>query len=195
MTYFLTLKQTLKAEKTMTLLVRTSFLIAVFVSVICISSCATLTDDIQVETHADPDINYSKYKTYAWAGSAQIVFDPVGQWEQPTLDTDEEVRLVVNRELRARGFNQVENNPDLFVAFVAGVDTTVLELKKDPGSDKTLPTTAPKAALVIALIDANSGYLVWLGYAIGDAQQQQTIDNIRARIDYAVSQILNSYNE
>ncbi len=179
----------------MNLLAKTSFLIAVFVAVTFISSCATLTDDIQVETHADPDINYSKYKTYAWAGSAQIVFDPVGQWEQPTLDTDAEVRLVVNRELRARGFNQVENNPDLLVSFAAGVDTTVLELKKDPDSDKAVPTTAPKAALVIALIDESSGYVVWLGHAMGDAQQQQTIDNIRGRIDYAVSQIFKPYNE
>ena len=179
----------------MNLLAKTSFLIAVFVAVTFISSCATLTDDIQVETHADPGINYRKYKTYAWAGSAIIGFDPIGQWEQPTLDTDEEVRHVVNRELRARGFYQVENNPDLLVAFAAGVDTSVLELKKDPDSNKKVPTSAPKAALVIALIDASSGYVVWLGHAMGDAQQQQSIDNIRARIDYAVSQIFKPYNE
>jgi hypothetical protein len=154
-----------------------------------------LTDDIQVETHADPGINYSKYKTYAWAGSAQIVFDPVGQWEQPTLDTDEEVRFVVNRELRDHGLIQVDNNPDLLVAFAAGVDTTVLELKENPDSDHKVASNTPKAALVIALIDARSGYLVWLGHATADAQQQQTIDNIRRRIDYAVSQIFKAYDE
>ncbi len=179
----------------MTLLTKYSFLISFFVGVTFISSCATLTDDIQVETHQDPGINYSKYKTYAWAGSAQIVFDPVGQWEQPTLDTDEEVRFVVNRELRGHGLNQVENNPDLLVAFAAGVDTTTLELKENPDSDNKVPSNAPKAALAIALIDARSGYLVWLGHATGDAQQQQTIDNIRVRIDYAVSHIFKRYNE
>lgn len=179
----------------MTLLTKYSFLISFFVVVTFISSCATLTSDIQVETHADPGINYSKYKTYAWAGSAQIVFDPVGQWEQPTLDTDEEVRFVVNRELRGHGLIQVENNPDLLVAFAAGVDTNTLELKENPDSNSKVPSNAPKAALVIALIDARSSYLVWLGHATGDVQQQQTIDNIRARIDYAVSQIVKHYNE
>ena len=179
----------------MNLLTKYSFLISFFVAVTFISSCATLTDDIKVETHADPGINYSKYKTYAWAGSAQIVFDPVGQWEQPTLDTDEEVRFVVNRELRDHGLIQVENNPDLLVAFAAGVETTVLELKENPDSDHKVASNAPKAALVIALIDARSGYLVWLGHATGDAQQQQTIDNIRRRIDYAVSQIFKDYDE
>ena len=166
----------------------------IFISVIALSSCATLTSDIEVEGQTDPDINLNNYRSYAWAGSAQIIFDPIGQWEQPTLDTDEEVRFVVNRELRNRGLNQVEQNPDLLVVFSAGVDTTVLELKEDPKQDRKVVTNVPKAALIIALIDADTGYVVWSGYAMGNAQEQQTIENIRKRIDYAVSEIFKSYN-
>ncbi len=176
-------------------LFRTLFILATFITISVTSSCATLTSDIEVESHANPDVNYDSYKTYAWAGSAQIVFDPVGQWEQPTLDMDEEVRFVINRELRNRSINQVDRNPDLFVAFAAGIDTTILELKEDPNSDKKVLTNVPKAALLIALIDADTGYAVWLGYAVGDVQQQQTIDNIRKRIDYAVSEIFKPYNK
>ena len=165
------------------------------VALLTLNACTTLTSDIEIETHADPEVNYNAYKTYAWAGSAQILFDPVGQWEQPTLDTDEEVRFVINRELRARGMTQVDRSPDLLVAFAAGVDTSILELKEDPESDKKIPTNVPKAALVIALIDANTGYAVWLGYAVGDAQQQQSSENIKARINYAVSEIFDTYNK
>jgi hypothetical protein len=165
------------------------------VALLTLNACATLTSDIEIETHADPDINYNAYKSYAWAGSAQILFDPVGQWEQPTLDTDEEVRFVINRELRAHGLTQVDKAPDLLVAFAAGVDTSVLELKEDPESKKKIPTNVPKAALVIALIDANTGYAVWLGYAVGDAQQQQNSENIKKRIDYAVRKIFDTYNK
>ena len=164
-------------------------------AMLVLSSCATLTSDIEIETHANPAVDYDTYKTYAWAGSAQIVFDPIGQWEQPTLDTDEEVRFVINRELRSRGLNQVENSPDLLVAFAAGVDTTVMELKEDPATQDKMLTNVPKAALVIALIDANTGYVVWLGFASAEVQEQQTIENIRARIDYAVSQIFRRYND
>ena len=167
------------------------FLAAAFVT----TSCTTLTGDIEIETHANPEVDYNTYKTYAWAGSAQIVFDPIGQWEQPTLDMDEEVRFVINRELRARNINQVEVQPDLLVAFAAGIDTTTLELKDDPSSDEKVLTNIPKAALVIALTDANTGYTVWLGYAEADVQPQQTIENIRTRIDYAVSEIFKSYNK
>jgi len=172
-----------------------TYFVGTLVTAVFVSACATLTSDIEVETHAYPDVNYNTYKTYAWAGSEQIVFEPIGQWEQPTLDTDEEVRFVINRELRKRGFNQVEDDSDLLVAFAAGVDTTVLKLKEDPKHDKKVLTNIPTAALVIVLIDTNTGYPAWSGYAIGDVQQQQTINNIRKRIDYAVRQIFKSYNK
>ena len=171
----------------------TTFFITLAATVLVTTSCATLTDDIEVEIHANPDVDYQAYKTYAWLGSAQINFDPVGQWEQPTLDTDEEVKFVINRELRARGLHQVTNKPDLLVAFAVGIDSTQLELKENPDSAKKIITNVPKAALLIALIDANTGYTVWLGYAVGDAQQQQSIENIRTRIDFAVKEIFSDY--
>lgn len=171
------------------------FSLVLLAAAIVTTSCTTLTGDIEIETHANPEVDFNTYKTYAWAGSAQIVFDPIGQWEQPTLDMDEEVRFVINRELRARNINQVEVQPDLLVAFAAGIDTTILELKDDPNSDKKVLTNIPKAALVIALTDARTGYTVWLGYAEADVQPQQTIENIRARIDYAVSEIFKPYNK
>ena len=179
----------------MNTLPRIFFILAAFITILVTSSCATLTSDIEVESHANPDVNYDSYKTYAWAGSAQIIFDPVGQWEQPTLDMDEEVKFVINRELRNYGIYPVEKNPDLLVAFAAGIDTTVLELKENPDSDKKVLTNVPKAALLIALIDANTGYVVWLGFAVGDVQQQQSVENIRARIAYAVSEIFKPYNQ
>ena len=179
----------------MNTLPRILFILAAFITIFLTSSCATLTSDIEVESHANPDVNYDSYKTYAWAGSAQIIFDPVGQWEQPTLDMDEEVKFVINRELRNYGIYPVEKNPDLLVGFAAGIDTAALELKEDPNSDKKVLTNVPKAALLIALIDANTGYVVWLGFAVGDVQKQQSVENIRARIDYAVSEIFKPYNK
>lgn len=162
-------------------------------SALLIASCATLTNDIEVKTQASPDVNFSNYKSYAWAGSAQIVFDPIGQWEQPTLNTDEEVKFNINRELRSRGMFEVTSNPDLLVAFAAGVDMTTLALKEDPHAKKPVLTKVPKAALVVALIDAHTGYTVWLGYAEGRVQQQQSIENIQKRIDYAIRKMFKSF--
>ncbi len=162
-------------------------------SALLIASCVTLTNDIEVKTQASPNADFSAYKTYAWAGSAQIVFDPIGQWEQPTLDTDEEVKFNINRELRSRGLFEVTSDPDLLVAFAAGIDMTTLELKEDPKAQKPVLTNTPKAALVVALIDASTGYTVWLGYAEGRVQKQQSIENIQKRIDYAIRKMFEAY--
>jgi len=161
--------------------------------VLLIISCATLTQDIIVKTNASPDVDFNSYKSYAWAGSAKIVFDPIGQWEQPTLDTDEEVKFNIDKQMREKGLFEVEENPDLLVAFAAGIDMTFLELKEDPDSNKQVITNVPKAALVIALVDTRTGYTVWLGFAEGEVQKQQSIENIRARIEYAVKEIFRSF--
>ena len=162
--------------------------------VLVIASCTTLTSDIDIETHANPDTSILSYKTYAWADNAQIVFDPIGQWEQPTVETDEDVRSVINRELRARNIKQVDTAPDLLVTFSAGVDSATLELKEDPNNDVDYESLSriPKEAIVVALIDAKTGYTVWTGYAFGGAQEQQTIKNIRSRINFAVHEIFKS---
>lgn len=157
------------------------------------SSCATITSDIEIETHDDPAIDYHHYKTYAWAGSAQVVFDPVGQWEQPTLDTDEEVKFVINRELRGHGLTQVEHDPDLLVAYAAGIDTSALELEQDPESGEDILMNIPKSALLIALLDAQTGYIIWLGYAEGETQLKRDMESIKTRIDYAVTEIFKSF--
>jgi len=161
----------------------------VVLTTLSLGACATLTSDIEVETQIAADTDFSSYRTYAWAGSAEVVFDPVGQWEQPTLDTDEEVRFVINRELRARDMIQVDTDPDLLVAFAAGVDTTALDWKDNPENEEPVLTSVPKAALVVAMVDAKTGYIIWLGYATGEAQEQLSIEKIRSRIDYAVSEI------
>ena len=157
-------------------------------------SCATTPfDDIETVTYYDPDHDFTQYRTYAWAGTAQVLFDPIGQWEKPTLDTDEELRFAINEQLHARNMVQVNHKPDLLVTFAAGVDMTHLELKQDPAGELETPVNIPKAALIIALIDGHTGYLVWMGQAEGNARQQNSIEYIRQRIDYAVTELFSDF--
>ena len=154
-----------------------------FIAVLTSSSCTTLTSDINIETHAAPGTDFNRYKSYAWAGSSRVVFDPIGQWRQPTIDTEGEVKANINRELHDKGLIEV------------GVDMTSLELIENADSEEKILTNVPKASLVVALVDADTGYTVWMGFAEGRVQQQQSIDNIHARIKYAVSEIFADYND
>ena len=156
---------------------------------LALSSCATLTDDISVLFHADEDINIQSYKTFAWNTASQIAFDPIGQWEQPTLDTDEDVRTLIQKDLLKRGFRHTLEEPDLFVTYSAGIDSDILKLSNNSSDKNATSNEVPKSSLVIAFTDAISGQTIWLAHADASPQEQQSIDNIRKRIHYAIKQI------
>lgn len=158
--------------------------------IILLVSCTTIpTDDIKVDADVDPKANFTGYKTYAWLAAAQIVFDPEGQWEPRNVDIDAEVQLVINSELGKRNIKQVSDKPDMLVAYAAGIDMTALGLKEDPAAKQKLLENIPKAALVVAFIDAETGYVIWLGEAVGNVQQQADKATVRARIDYAIREM------
>lgn len=168
-------------------------LAAIFIASSLYACATTPFDDIDVETYSAPDIDYSQYKTFAWAGSTQVLFDPIGQWEQPTLDTDQDVRTAIYRELTSHKLIQDNQNPELLVAYYAGVDASSLGLKVDPDIDLVLPGEIPRAALVVAITDAKTGYVIWLGQAVGNARQQNSIDIIRSRINFAVNEMFSRF--
>ena len=88
-------------------------------------ACTTApTKDIQVDAEADPKASFSGFKTYAWLASAQIVYDPEGQWEPRNVDIDAEVQSIINSELQKRNIAEVSTSPDMLVAYAAGVDMT-----------------------------------------------------------------------
>jgi hypothetical protein len=155
-----------------------------------IAACATVpTSDIKVETETAPGADLTSYKTYAWLAAAKIVNDPAGHWEPPQFDADAEIKWLIDREMRARGINEVASFPEMFVAFVAGVDMAQLELKEDPKTKIEVLKNAPKGALAVLFIDGATGDPVWAGAAVGDVKGDRPAEEMKARLDYAVKQM------
>jgi len=163
----------------------------IFIAVL-LSGCATTaaTKDIQIEAEADPKANFSGYKSYAWLGSAAIVFDAAGKWEPPQFDADAEIKFLIDRELRKRGMTEDSANPDMLVAYAAGIDMDTLELKVDPESEIKTLENIPQGALVIALVDTETAVAIWAGLATADVQENPDQEMIKVRLDYAVTQML-----
>ena len=100
---------------------------------ILLTGCASsVTKDIMIDAEADPKANFTGYTSYTWLGSAAIVYDPEGKWEPPQFDADAEIKFLIDRELRKRGMNEDSVNPDLIVAFAAGIDMSSMEFDIDP---------------------------------------------------------------
>ena len=163
---------------------------ASFIFILLLGACAsTPTSDIKVEAEEDPRAVFSGFKTYAWLASAQILHDPEGQWEPRNVDIDAEVQAIINRELKKRGITKVRDNPDMMVAYAAGVDMASLGLKANPDTREKLLENIPSAALVIALVDTDTGYVVWIAEAVGEVQQQADAATVRARLEYAIGEM------
>ncbi len=155
--------------------------------VLFVTSCASVTKDIVVDTEMDPKANLNGYSTYTWLGSAAIVYDPKGKWEPPQFDADAEIKFLINRELRARGMTESSSNPDLIVAYAAGIDTAVMEIKIDPESYLETLRNVPMGALIVALIDGKTGLAIWGGVATAEIQENPSQEVIKKRLDYAVT--------
>jgi hypothetical protein len=156
-----------------------------------LSGCASVpTKDIQVDAQADPKANFSGYRTYAWLGSAAIVSDAYGQWEPPEFDADAEIKYLLDRELRKRGMLENSADPDLIVAFAAGIDMDALELKVDPETKIDMLSNVPRGGLLVVLLDSDSGFVVWVGVATAKIQENPETPTVKARLDYAVTQLL-----
>jgi len=164
--------------------------LTVFALMLLASGCASVTKDIMVETHADPKTSFAGYTSYTWLGSAAIVYDPEGKWEPPQFDADAEVRFLIDRELRARGMSESSSSPDLIVAYAAGIDMAVMEIKIDPESNLEVLTNIPIGALAVVLIDANTGLAIWGGVATAEIQENPGQEVIKKRLDYAVTSML-----
>jgi uncharacterized protein YceK len=161
---------------------------------ILLGGCASVPiKDISVDAHVNPKANFDGYKTYTWLGSAAIVNDPYGQWEPPAFDADAEIKYLIDRELRKRGMLQSSTDPDVIVAFAAGIDMDALELQIDPQSKMENLTNVPRGGLIIAFVDSQSGFVIWLGVATADIQEQPDTKTVKARLEFAVTQLLQMF--
>ena len=159
-----------------------------------LAGCSSVpTKDITVDAQANPKANFNGYKTYTWLGSAAILNDAYGQWEPPAFDADAEVKYLIDRELRKRGMMQNSTDPDVIVAFAAGIDMDALELQVDPKSKMENLANVPRGGLMIAFVDSNSGFVIWIGVARADIQEQPDTKTVKARLEYAVTQIFRKY--
>jgi hypothetical protein len=172
-------------------------LLATLSILLLVTACTTIpTKDIQIEVEAHPDIDFSNYKSYTWLGSAAIINDPAGKWEPPGFDADTEVKFLIDSVLRDRGMSEDSVNPDLIVAFAAGIDMEVLRIELDPESYLTTTfTNVPQGALVVLLIDGTSGLAVWFGLATAEIQKDPAPEVVKKRLEFAINSMFKKLPE
>ena len=155
-----------------------------------LSGCASVTSDIRVGAEPAPGVTIANnYKTYDWLGSFSLLNDPNNTWQPPDVNIAGDIKFLIDRELRKKGIQRANDTPDLTVTFLVGVDMENQILKLDPDTKIELKKKIPKAALVVALMEVDSGDIVWLGVADAEIQKGVTAEVMRKRLDYAVREM------
>lgn len=157
-----------------------------------LGACASITRDIEVDSFTAPAVDLGAYSSYGWLDSAAIIHDPRGRWEPPDFDADAEIRLLINRELGARGFSETDAQPELLVAYAAGIDMTLVRSEYDPDYEFNIMRDVPQGSLAVVLIDRATRRSVWVGVAAADIQQDPAPETVRKRLEYAVTSMMRS---
>jgi hypothetical protein len=154
---------------------RCASMLCVAVAGAMVVSCAPA---ISVGSHADRTRDFARYRTYDW-GPADAL--PTGD---PRLDRDalfkDRVQGAVERQMAARGYTlATAPGADLLIHYHANISRRIDVNRVDrnygycAGSD--CPTSVVEyeaGTLVLDIMDAKSGLLVWRGWA------QNSVDNL-----------------
>jgi hypothetical protein len=167
----------------------------IFILTVVIAGCSSLTGDIQIAIATDPAANLSRYKSYTWLGDVSALNDPENKWQAPKMNITDDIKFVIDRELRKKGIFSYTKDPDLAVVFFTGVDMENMAIKADPNTQQDVLKNIPAADLVVALIDVKTNYVVWMGQASAEVMQNRTDEMIRERIDYAITEMFKRFPE
>jgi len=148
------------------------------------------TNDISVENMTNEKANLKAYKTYQFLDESGIVVaDKDGKLHH---DEDKKaaamIEEIINTQLQKAGKVPTSKEPDFFVAYVGGTDKHAVETKLDE-KGKKIVENIPEAALIILLIDAQTGAVLRISTAEGELKSL-TPDDRKVRIEYAVKKML-----
>jgi uncharacterized protein DUF4136 len=151
---------------------------------------STPTSDIQIHTAIDHKANLAGYKSFAWHTSEAVLHDGTGVWVPRNTDTQSEIEFLVDKELREKGLTVVKEQPDLLVHLMIVADVNdVQEIEKTRGDALSSFDPVGQGALLVELIDAQTGKTVWMGGAEGELRQSRSPEESKQRLSYAVDKI------
>ena len=151
---------------------------------------------VQVNTDYNPDIDFTRYRTFAWAEGSGSLDDP-----RLTDLVDQRFRRAVESELVSRGMEKTTSGqPDVFVGYQITLDDRVdyrtvntyygnawgyRGVYGGVGTSRTSATEYTIGTLIIDFYDARQRELVWRGSGEGKVNQARDPEESQERIGRA----------
>jgi len=146
------------------------------------------TSDIQVDSTQSDKVDLKGYKTYQFIEGSGIAKDTSKKTLTKSESVSAEIEEMINEELAKKGKVPVSKDPDFFVAYLGGADHEAVKKRLDK-SGKEIIEKSPEAALVLMLVDADSGAIIWMSTAEGELKNS-TPEERKKRIKYTIDKML-----
>ncbi len=146
------------------------------------------TSDIQVDSAQSEKADLKGYKTYQFIEGSGIAKDTSKEVLTKSESVSAEIEEMINTELMKKGKVPVSKDPDFFVAYLGGADHEAVKKRLDKHGKEVIEKS-PEAALVLMLVDADSGAIIWMSTAEGELKNS-TPEERKKRIKYTIRKML-----
>jgi len=146
------------------------------------------TSDIQVDSTQSDKVDLKGYKTYQFIEGSGIAKDTSKKTLTKSESVSAEIEEMINEELAKKGKVPVSKDPDFFVAYLGGADHEAVKKKLDKHGKEVIEKS-PEAALVLMLVDADTGAIIWMSTAEGELKNS-TPEERKKRIKYTIEKML-----
>ena len=154
------------------------------------TGCVT-TSDISVSSEQSEKVDLKGYKTYQFIHGSGISDDAATK--KILTNNDKlagKIESLINEQLMKKGKVPVSNDPDFLVAYLGGADMEEVKSKLDKNGREVIEKR-PEAALMLMLVDAETGSILWISTAEGEVKAVSHEEK-RKRLEYAVKKMLDS---
>jgi hypothetical protein len=142
------------------------------------------TSDIKVESVKSEKVDLKGYKTYQILEESGVATES----RVTNLDVNAELQRIINTELGKKGKIPVTNDPDFYVAYLAGTDMDAIKVKVNEEGQETIENV-PAAAMILLLVDAETGVIIGISTAEGEVKNLPLEDR-KKRLSYTIKKML-----
>ncbi len=148
---------------------------------------------VPVNVETDAIARNPAQKTWTW-----LKRPPVARGEAEFGAVDERLRPAMERELASRRLRKVDNKrPDFLVTYYAAlekpIDAQAISYAAGMPTAEKAVTQYDRGVLVIDVLDAKTGKLVWRGAGRRVFDPKQTPEDRNLKIDAAVASIVDAF--
>jgi len=132
----------------------------------------------------DPQVDFSRYETWSWHRAVTPAANPA---------TDKRIREAIDTGLAARGISRVDRDGTLLVVYHASktIEIDLAPIQSGVASTPTRIRYVEKGSLVVDLLDAASGNVVWRGHAGGALKFEPS--EVAKQVTTAVEKLLENF--